>query len=183
MKIKFSIVEKKAIRTMLLLTLIQFLIIFYFVVFIMGSQPIDINNTKKIDITVDDMYITREFKGYVLYVIADSKYYLFPSRATFEDYSVHELYNSISKGDRLSLICYESSDMILGEINIVVDARTESVTYRSFDEYTRSVRGVPALTIILFIAIEIVFVGIIFVYVWLNYNTIKGVYRKTKKMV
>ena len=145
-----------------------------------GSQQIDINDTKHIDITVDDIYIIRVPKEDWLFIVADSTYYLFTSRATFEDYSVHELYNSIFEGDHLSLIYYESDSILFKKVNTVVDARTETETYRTFEEYNRGKQGVPVFVVILFSIIEIIFVGIIFVYVWINYSIFKGFYRKIK---
>ena len=179
-KSKLSLIEKSKIRTILILILIQLLIIISFAFFMSGAQQIDINDTKRIDITVDDMYIFRVSKERQLFVVADSTCYLFTGRATFDDYSVHKLYNSISKGDRLSLIYYESDRILFKKVNVVVDARTETETYRTLEEYNRGKQGIPTLVVVLYSIIELVFVGIVFVYVWFNYKTIKSIYRKAK---
>ena len=179
-KNKLSLVEKKSIKAILLLVLIQFLIIFSLVLLVRGSQQIDINDTKQIDITVDDIYIIRVPKEDWLFVVADSTYYLFTSQATFEDYSVHELYNSIFKGDRLSLVYYELDSILFKRVNTVVDARTETDVYRTFEEYNRGKQGVHIFVVILYSIIELVFIGIVLVYVWINSGIIKSIYRKTK---
>lgn len=169
-KSKISLVETKSIRVMLLFVIIQFLIVILFVLLVRGSRQIDMNDTKQIDITVDDIYIIRVAGEDQLVVVADSTEYLFEGRATFEDHSVHALYNSISKGDSLSLIYYESDRILFKNANVVVDARTETEIYRDFEEYNRGMQGVPIFVVILFSIIELFFIGIVFVYVWFNYG-------------
>ena len=111
-------VETKSIRVMLLFVIIQFLIVILFVLLVRGSRQIDMNDTKQIDITVDDIYIIRVAGEDQLVVVADSTEYLFEGRATFEDHSVHALYNSISKGDSLSLIYYESDRILFKSVSL-----------------------------------------------------------------
>lgn len=177
-KNKFSLVEIKLLRTVIIFFLMQLLLIFAFTHVLAGSKQININDTKQISITVDDIYCFRVPRENWLFVVSDSTKYLFMGRSTFDEYSVNELYNSISKGDHLSLICYESDSIVLGKVNIIVDARTETEIYRAFEEYNRGKQGVPAFVVSVFSIIELVFVGIIFIYVWLNHNIIRGVYRK-----
>lgn len=179
-KRKLSLVEKKGVKAFLLLFLIQFVIILSFLCLARGSQQIDTNDIKQIDITVDNIYIIRVPKEDWLFVIADSTYYLFTSRPTFEDYSVHELYNSISKGDSLSLAYYELDSILFKGVNTVVDARTETEVYRTFKEYNRGKQGVYIFIVILYSMIEIVFIGIAIIYTWINSNIIKSVFRKHK---
>jgi len=176
---KFSLLEKKLLRMVIVLALVQIVIVFTFVHMLIGSQQINVNDTKKIDIIVDDIYYFRIPRENWLFVASDSTKYLFMSRSTSEEYSVNELYKSISKGNKLSLRYHETHN-ILGKINLVVDARSETETYRSIEEYNQGKQDVPAFVSIIFSIIELIFVGIVFVNVWLNYNTIKGVYRKTK---
>ena len=179
-KTKFSLLEKKILLVVIVLTLIQLVIVFAFVYMLIGSQQINVNDTKQIDIIVDDIYCVRIAREYCLFVVSDSTKYLFKSRSTFEEYSVAELYNSISEGDKLSLRYHKTHNILLGKVNLVVDARSETETYRSIAEYNHGRQGISAFVTIIFSIIELIFVGIVLMYVWLNYNTIKGVYRKTK---
>ena len=179
-KYKLSLAEKKLIRIGIGLVLIQLAIIFIFAYMLIGSQQINVNDTKQIDITVDDIYYSRVPRENWLFVVSDSTEYLFTSRSTFEEYSVSELYETIAEGSKLSLRYYETH-MILGKFNLVVDARSETETYRSIEEFNRGKQGVPAFVTIIFSIIELIFVGIVLIYVWLNYNTIKGIYKKSKK--
>ena len=144
------------------------------------SQPISVNDTKQIEITVDDIFFVRVPRENWLVVVSDSTKYLFKSRLTFEECSVDELYESISEGNKLSLKYYEEYN-ILGKSNLVVDARTESEIYRTIEGYNQSKQGVTTLVVIIFSIIELVFIGIICLYVWLNHNIIKGIYRKVSK--
>ena len=146
-----------------------------------GSQSINANDTKQVDIIVDDIYYFRVPRENLLVVVANSTKYFFTSRATFDDYSVSQLYNAISKGDRLSLIYYESDSIAFEKINVVVGARSEAQIYRTLEAYNQGKKGVPAVVIIIMSIIELVFAGIVFIYIWLNYHMIKGICGKIKK--
>ena len=144
------------------------------------GQPISTQDMKQTDIIVEDIYLISRPKELWLVIIADSEKYLFESHSIFDTHSLEELNKAISKGDKLSLRYYEGY-VCFRKTNLVVDARTETENYRTLEEYNRGKQGVPVFVVILFSIIEIVFVGIIFVYVWMNYNIFKGVYRKIKK--
>ncbi|MBQ2273271.1 MAG: hypothetical protein II337_07415 [Clostridia bacterium] len=179
-KIKLSLAEKKLLKTVIALILIQFAIVLILTPS-MNPKPIGIEDTKQIDITVDDIYYFKFSKGDSWFVVvSDSTRYIFIGRPTFEGYSVSELYRSIHKGDKLSLM-YRETYNILGRVNLVVDARSGSEIYRTIEEYNVGAQYTKVFVAILFSIIEIVFIGIIFVYVWLNHNVIKGFYRKIKK--
>ena len=180
-KMKFSLVEKRLFRIVIVLAFIQVLLIFIFVYMLIHSQQLDIKQTKQISIDVDDMYYYRTAKEYKLLVVADSKYYLFAGRSTFKERSVHDIYESISIGDQLSLTYYESNSIIWGQVNIVVDANSETETYRTLEEYNRGREGLPVFVVVLCSIIELIFAGVVFIYVWINYGIFKGVYRKIKK--
>lgn len=179
-KIKFSLAEKRLFRILIVLAFIQLVIIFTFVYMLSESQLVDINETKQINITVDDIYYYRKATENQLIIAADSEDYLFTGRSTSKECSVHDIYESISIGDRLSLTYYETYDM--GErVNVVVAANDETDTYRTLEEYNRGREKVPIFVIVLYAIIELVFVGVIFIYVWTDFPTIKGIYRKIKK--
>ena len=179
-KTKLSLAEKKLLKTVIALILIQFAIVLILTPS-MNPKPIEIEDTKQIDITVDDIYYFNFSKrGSWFVVVSDSTMYRFPSRTTFEEYSVGKLYRSIHKGDKLSLM-YRESYTVFGKVNWVVDARSGSEIYRTIEEYNVGAQYTKVFVAILFSIIEIVFIGIIFVYVWLNHNVIKGFYRKIKK--
>ena len=178
-KTKLSLAEKKLLKTVIALILIQFAIVLILTPS-MNPKPIDIEDTKQIDITVDDICYFPVLREEFLFVVSDSTRYLFIGRPTFEGYSVSELYRSIHKGDKLSLM-YRETYNILGRVNLVVDARSGSEIYRTIEEYNVGRQYAKVFVAILFSIIEIVFIGIIFVYVWLNHNVIKGFYRKIKK--
>lgn len=56
---KFSLAEKKLVRTVIVFFIIQLFIIFTFIYTLIGSQQISVNDAKQIDITVDDIYYHR----------------------------------------------------------------------------------------------------------------------------
>lgn len=179
-KTKLSLADKKLLRTVILFALTQILIIFTLIYMLIVSQQISVNDTKQIDIIVDDVYYVRVPSENWLYVVSDSTKYLFKSRSTFEEYSVSELYESISKDDKLSLR-YHETHSVLGKVNLVVEARSETESYRTIEEYNHGKQGVPVFVVIVFSIIEIVFAGIVFVYFWINNSIVKGVKTKIKK--
>ena len=178
MQMKFSLMEKKLLRTVTAFALIQLSIVFIFVRMFIVVQPVSISDIKEIDIIVEDVYCLSSLKQKWLVVIADSGKYIFEN-GTFAECSISELYKFIHKGDKLSLM-YRETHSISGK-NLVVDARSETATYRTIEEYNRGQQGVPVFVVTLFSLIELVFIGVIVLYIWLNHNTIKGFYRKIKK--
>ena len=148
------------------------------------SFPIDVKDTKQIDITVEDTYCVRSYGRHSreswFVVVADSEKYWFEYHGSFDKYSVDQLYKSISKGDGLRLTYYETSYIVYGKVNVVVDARAEAEIYRSFESYNRARQGIPTLGVIIFSIIELVFVGIVFVNIWLNKSIFKEISRKIK---
>ncbi len=179
-KTRFSVKEKKALRNIIVVTLIQILIITVFVRTLNISRPIDVHNTKQSKIIVEDTYCIKGPKeNWWLIVVADSRKYLFGNHSIFDAYSVKELDKVIFPGDTLSLKYYEQYN-ILGRVCIVVDAKTETEVYRTLDDYNRGKHGLDIFVSILFFVIESAYVGVVVIYVWLNYTTIKGVYKKSK---
>ena len=103
-KINFSLVEKKLIRLVILFVLVQILIVFILAHLLISGRQIGVNDTKQVDISVEDVRCVRAFGENCLFIVSDSTEYLFKSRSTPNEYSVSELLESISKGDKLFLI-------------------------------------------------------------------------------
>lgn len=163
-KTKFS--NKKLIRAVCIFIFIQILFVSIFCVLLRESKPIDLQNTKNIDITVDDVYYYRTISEYRLAVYSSSVKYVFTSRTTGDDYSVSKLHKSICVGDKLSIIYYEK-DSAFGSNNIIVDARTVAKTYRSFEEYNKGKQGLPTLITVIFSIGELVACGVFGFYVFI----------------
>ena len=180
-KFKLSLGEKKCIRGFVVVLLIQLLLILTFVRMWNLSQQLDISDTKQVNITVKDMHYMHMGKsGSRLIVIDESARYRISKSLTSEEYSVHELYESISKGDRLSLRYYEASGWFQ-KVNYVVDVRSETEIYRSLDEYNRGKQGAPVFTIIVYAVLQLIFTWIALPFIWNRYNVLKGLCRKLKK--
>ena len=82
-KVMFSIVEKRLIRSMLILSLVQILILIAFIRMFNIGQPISTYDTKQADIIVEDIYPISSRKEQWLVIIGDSEKYLFESHSTF----------------------------------------------------------------------------------------------------
>ena len=185
-KIKYSVVEKKLIRNIFTVVLIQVLIIVMFFMAFNTSHPIDITDTKQAEITVDDVHYrvsqSRYSKNYWLIISENSTEYIFSNLEPSAEYSVNELSESISVGDRLFLRYYETFN-IFGKINLIVDARTENETYRTLEEYNSSKQGVDIAVIIVFSVIEVLFCVVAVLFFAFNKNTRKSICRKIKKAI
>lgn len=184
-KIKYSVVEKKLIRNVFISVLIQVLIIAMFFMAFNTNHPIDITDTKQAEITVDDTYCRFTGRRLIttwLVISENSTEYIFSSLKPSAEYSVNELHESISVGDRLSLRYYETFN-ILGKINLIVDARTENETYRTLEEYNSSKQGDDIFVIILFFVIEVIFCAVAVLFFAFSKNTRKSICRKIKKAI
>ncbi len=176
----FSIVEKKVIRSMLILCFVQILIVVAFIRIFNVGQPISTHDTKQTDIIVEDIHLISTRRDAWLVIIAGSEKYLFERHSSFDTYPWEQLNKSISKGDKISLRYYEGYT-IFGRSNWIVEARTETEIYRTLEEYNRAKQGVSIFVVIIFIIIEIVYALIAFVYIRVNRNIFKGLCRKIKK--
>ena len=180
-KLKLSTAEKGLIRSVLIVILVQVLIILLFINTWKRSHPIDIADAKKVEVTVDDTYYLSLHRSSRLIIVSDGVEYWIESRIFSGETSAGRLYDTISKGDKLSLIYCERTRLFWGNVNMVYDARTETEVYRSLEVYNRKQENVPIFVIIVFSIIELIFVGGVSFFVWLYNNVIKGFYRKLKK--
>ena len=181
-KVKFSIVEKRWIRSAFVLGLVQILILCFFTRLFSLAQPVGAHDVKQIDIIVEDIIYRRisSKTDLKLVIIADSEKYMYDTQTVFDEYSVRDLYESICVGDKLSLVC-KKRHTIYGRVNTIIAIRSETETYRTVEEYNSRQQGVPLFVVVIFSIIELFFVGIVIVYVWINYRTIKDLCKKTKK--
>lgn len=169
---KKPVFSSKLIRTFFIFAFIQILIFLLFICMFGESKTIDLQKTKQLNITVDEIYITRVILEYRLVICSNSTKYLFTSRGTLEEYSVSDLYETISVGDQLSILYYEKNS-ILGRNNLVVDARTGTKIFRSFEKYNKGKEGLAVTVIIMFSIIELFFCVVSFVYIWSKSNLLK----------
>lgn len=175
--IKLSLTEKRLLKLLVISIFIQLLLICAFVNILAGSSQVSANDCKRIDIIVEDTYCVRVSKENWLFISSDSTKYLFRSRSTVNECSVDQLYKTVETGDKLCLMYYETHSFF-GEVNLIVDARDETEIYRTIDEYNRAKEGLRAFEIIVFSVIELLYVGFISIYVWINLKNVKGLYRK-----
>ncbi len=177
-KTKLSIVEKKVLRTLAAFLIIQF----GFVLLVCMGSPVAIQkNTKQVDIIVEDFYVVGGYSGRYKYreliIESDSTEYRFDDRASLKEYSVPQISKAISVGDPLTIRYYERTG-IFGTRMWVVDARTETEVFRSWEEYSKRVW----IVLILICIIDLLFVASFFAFLPFNKNTLKSIYRKIKKL-
>ncbi len=179
-KINLSPKQKQTLCSLIIFALMQILIILVFSWLLYKSKPVDLENTKQITITVDNVRYQRGPTEYYFIIYSDSEKYLFSNYGRFGEYSNRELYESISIGDRLTLTYYNSSSLLHGNFNSVIEAQSNTEIYRSVEEYTKLTAGISTAVTIPFLIIELVFVGVLILYVLNSKNTLIKIGRKLK---
>lgn len=182
-RIKLSVVEKRLIRTFIIFVLLQLMIVGAFICCLKASEPIEKQDMKQLDIVVDNVDKVRwgRYSSKIV-ICSDSEEYFISSHRTSADYTIGELYETISPGDKLSIIYYER-DSIFGQRNWVVDARTTDVVYRSIEGYYDSGQnGAMTRVIVLFAVFEVVFCGALFLFGFFNKNVLYGLKKKLKRI-
>lgn len=182
-QVKFSVQEKHVIRSLIAYLLAQLVIISFFVYAFIDSLPVDSDEIKQVDIVVEDTFYFRFLNSYWLIVYSDSSDFLFSSGFTrSKEYSVSEINKSISNGDNLSLMYYKDMTVI-GEMNIVVDAKSGSSVYRSIEAHNDREKTAPLFPVIMFPIVELIFGLYMFIMIRLQTKTIKKILAKTKKRI
>ncbi len=140
--------------------LVQVGILLLFIGMFYQSKPIKQEDTRHILITVTDVAYERNFGEYKFYVFSDSDRYEFFETGAFSLYSNKELYEMIRTGDRISLIYVEKGGLF-GKTNSVVDARTETETYRSLEQVNASFKKANIVIIVFFFIVELLYLAVL----------------------
>lgn len=178
-KFRLSTGEKKFIRTIVFFALIQFVIIGTFISIYQTSQENILEKTQTAEIFIEDIYGTQVGTSRCLVVVSDSTEYLFSSYTDRGEYKRSELKKVLSIGDRLSIICVDGHTLMRGDFKWILDARNETEVYRRIN--TDYKNELPFIFVVLFGIFELGLCGIVWFYISLNTNTIKGIYRKIKR--
>lgn len=186
-KIKLSVIEKQSLRSIFIIIIIHILIIQVLVTGYKNSFPVEIQDTKCVDITVSDVikvfgrHRTLAINVYTYLDGSDYTKFVFPRSVSPDEYSCDELYDVLFPGESLSLR-YVERRSITGWKNIVVEARTETDIYRTLDGYNNKDGKEPRIImIVLFSIIEVFFLIGSVLYLCFEFKTIKELIRKIKK--
>ena len=165
--------QKRFIRATIMFIVIQILIILLFFFLLIESRPIDSKDMKRIDLVVESIDYKKVISEYRMDIYSDSVRYSFNSRSILSECSVSELYDKIKVGDRLSVIFFEKSSLF-DKQNLIIDARTETEIYRSVDTYNNGKSSLVTVVIIILCIVEILFFGVLALFIYINRNTIKN---------
>ena len=172
--------KKQSVRGLIIFIVVQVLIIASFSFLLIESRPVDLKDTKQLDIVVESIDYKRVISEYRMDIYSDSVRYSFNSRPTFSECSVSELYDKIKVGDRLSVIFFEKNS-IFDKQNLIIDARAETGIYRSAEEYNNGKRTLMTVIIIVLCIVELLFFGVLALFVHINRNVIKRLYLKFRR--
>ena len=178
---KLSIAEKRLIRGALILFFVQVIIIMVTVRWLSNSQPIALQDTKRISITVDDIYYFSFSGSSPLSIYSDNVKYSFHNRNTAIDYSNDKLYRNISVGDHLTITYYERKSLLGSKW--VVDARSGNKVYRSYEEYNKVKKAAPLVVAILFIIMQLFFVVFCAIYFSPRVNVWRELRKRIRRMI
>lgn len=170
---------KRIILKLIVFLVVQLIIVLLFLRGLSESKSVTINDTKQVEIKVDNVFYFRGISEYKLIIYSNTEKYLFDSRSNTEDYSIHELKEAISTGDKLSIVYYDGYS-IYGKIRRVVDARTETIIYRSFDNYNKGRAGSVLFLCIIFVVLEVLYLSYLIIFVLLNKNLLLKLSKKGK---
>ncbi|MBQ8791472.1 MAG: hypothetical protein IJZ51_09190 [Ruminiclostridium sp.] len=165
--------KKRFIRATIMFIVIQILIILLFSFLLIESRPIDSKDMKRLDLVVESIDYKKVISEYRMDIYSDSVRYSFNSRSVLSECSVSELYDKIKVGDRLSVIFFEKSSLF-DKQNLIIDARTETEIYRSVDTYNNGKSSIVTVVIIILCIVEILFFGVLALFIYINRNAIKN---------
>lgn len=176
-KLKLSVAEKKLIRFFTLCVLIEIIIILLISNTIASFRPLQIQDTKQIEIVVEDVYYDYGRVSSRLVLTSGSEKYYIHNRSSKNEYSIRQLKEMIAIGDRLILNYCEERNL-WGKYNSVVNAQTETEVFRTIDNFNNDQKIGSTIFIIVLIFIELFFCLYVILYTFLNKNTIKSFLRK-----
>lgn len=158
---------KKRQKIIAKFVLIQVALVLIFGWILYDVRPINLDETKSLELIVENKEYKRVFNEYRLSIYSDSKEYIFASISRYSGYTKKELYEEINVGDKLSIMTVERHS-ITGNRLYIVDARTEKNSYLLFDEYNKSKEIAFIIVLCLSLLIQVLYTIIIVVYVRLK---------------
>lgn len=180
-KVKLSIVEKHLIRRAFLFCLLQIVMVALFIYCVQVSRPAESEDIQQTEIIVDDTRFFDLYRNDQLFLYSGSDRYVFYRSHTRDDFSPSELYKTIDVGDKLYLSYIEHPHIFLLKINLIVEARTATETYRTLEAYNRSKQELIYVVIIVGILFEAAFIGWVWFCVWIDKKKIQELFKKLKK--
>ena len=161
-----TLYKQKIIRDFVIMLLVQIAIICLWV--IATEKPIDWNETKTIDVTVDDTVYCSGYKRHsTYYVVSDGERYHFPNCGIFGKYPHSKLNKAIHIGDRLTITYYEDT-VLFEKRNFVVAASSDTEAYITKEDYYNGYKGKPIISNVILSIVEVLFVGYVFLYISLH---------------
>ena len=142
------------------ISIVQFIVIILFLFLLCDTQPVDLPQTKQLNITVKRIDYRRDFNEYNLYIYAGSKEYKFSKGALLAEYGgVYDVSNELNVGDTLTIIYIEDCN-VLGKYNLIIDACSIDDTYLSYERFNADKHNARIGISILFGIVELIFITI-----------------------
>ena len=154
--------HRRSLKKILIPVVIQVIIILLFYKLINISKAVEIEDTTQMTVTVDA--IRYEYNARIesrVWIKSNSQQYFFGSPHTSNDYAAHEIFESLSEGDEITIIFYEENS-ISGPRNRIIDARTDTEVFCTYENYLKSMTNVIPAVCALFSFVELLFLSGVF---------------------
>lgn len=113
-------------------------------------------------VTVDAIRYEHNFRiESRVWIKSNSQQYFFGSPHTSNEYAAHEIFESLSEGDEITIFFYEENS-ISGPRNRIIDARTDTEVFRTYEDYLKSKTNVIPVVCVLCAFIELLFLSGVF---------------------
>ncbi len=166
--------KAKQITTFVIL---QIFAIVLFASMIYNSVPISPEKVESASIHVKNIDNLPTYREHRVFVYTENDTYIFPNMASFQ-LTNEELVDKVKEEDQIFIKYSERYSFILGRHKFIVDARSESETYLSLDEYNSKTPLIGV--IILIIILESILVGACVTY-YIFYHGLQFSRKKRKK--
>ena len=182
-KTNHAIKKTKFFRLLLVFFIVQVVIIIFFSLFLHIHSPIQYEKIQQASIVIDKIEIGHFWGGgQELSIFSNSTEYSFPKIPVLgtEECSADKIKEQISIGETLH-IYYVEEEGIAGTSYCILDAYSEDQVFRTLEGYNSWLSGQRKLDIVLFIFIEIGFLFVVAIFIFINRDLLRS--RKKRKKI
>lgn len=153
------------------ITILQLIILAFFLVFWNGTQSVDLSHTKQLNITVRKIDYRRDVHESSLYINDGSNEYKFSKGALSSEYrGVFDLSKELNVGDTLTITYIEESN-VFRKYNLIIDAYSNDNIYLSYQKFNVDKQYARIGVSIFFGVVELIFISISTFVIILNEKT------------
>jgi len=167
-------------KSIIWIAILQIIVLAFFLVIWNDTQPVDLSQTKQLNITVREIDYRRDFNESNLYIYDGSNAYKFSKGAVLSEYrGVFDVSKELNVGDTLTITYIEDSN-VFGKYNLIIDAYSIDNRYLSYQRFNVDKQYARIGVSILFGVVELIFISISTFIIILNKKTSPSRKRKNR---